>query len=115
MRRNRVRVGDEVAQGVNHKSLPLRAVLASDSYGVVGLEDMGVSPKHQVGPLLNQELGHLLLVAVLLGVVLPAPVGDYGDQLDKGIDGLNRTLDVLDEAGLPHVGTYRSQEEREWV
>lgn len=33
--------------------------------------------------------------------------------LDKGIDGLNRTLDVLDEAGLPHLGTYRSQEERE--
>ncbi len=33
--------------------------------------------------------------------------------LDKGIDGLNRTLDVLDEAGLPHVGTYRSQEERD--
>ena len=33
--------------------------------------------------------------------------------LDKGIDGLNRTLDVLDEAGLPHLGTYRSREERE--
>ena len=33
--------------------------------------------------------------------------------LDKGIKGLDRTLDVLDEAGLPHVGTYRSQEERD--
>jgi len=33
--------------------------------------------------------------------------------LDKGIKGLNRTLDVLDQAGLPHVGTYRSQTERD--
>lgn len=33
--------------------------------------------------------------------------------LDKGIAGLNRTLDVLDELGMPHVGTYRSQEERD--
>ena len=32
---------------------------------------------------------------------------------DKGIDGIFRTLDVLDEAGLAHVGTYRSQEERD--
>ena len=32
---------------------------------------------------------------------------------DKGYDGIFRTLDVLDEAGLAHVGTYRSQEERD--
>ena len=32
---------------------------------------------------------------------------------DKGMQGLNRTLDVLDQAGLAHVGTYRSQEERD--
>lgn len=32
---------------------------------------------------------------------------------DKGMAGLFRTLDVLDEAGLAHVGTYRSQEERD--
>ena len=30
---------------------------------------------------------------------------------DKGIDGINRTLDVLDEVGLAHVGSQRSQEE----
>jgi len=33
--------------------------------------------------------------------------------LDKGIKGLNRTLDVLDQTGLPHVGTCRSQAERD--
>ena len=32
---------------------------------------------------------------------------------DKGMDAVYRTLDVLDEAGLAHVGTYRSQEERD--
>lgn len=34
-------------------------------------------------------------------------------SLDKGFSGLTRTLDVLDEIGLPHVGTYRTQEERD--
>lgn len=32
---------------------------------------------------------------------------------DQGMDGIYRTLDVLDQAGLAHVGTYRSQEERD--
>ncbi len=32
---------------------------------------------------------------------------------DQGYDGIFRTLDVLDGIGLPHVGTYRSQEERD--
>jgi poly-gamma-glutamate synthesis protein (capsule biosynthesis protein) len=31
--------------------------------------------------------------------------------LDTTFDGLSRTLDVLDEAGIDHVGTYRTQEE----
>lgn len=32
---------------------------------------------------------------------------------DRGVQGIFRTLDVLDEAGLAHVGTYRSKEERD--
>lgn len=32
-------------------------------------------------------------------------------SLDRGFSGLSRTLDVLDEAGLAHVGTSRTQEE----
>ena len=35
--------------------------------------------------------------------------------LDKGERGLVRTLDVLDNIGLSHVGTYRSTKERETV
>lgn len=33
--------------------------------------------------------------------------------LDRRFDGLCRTLDVLDERGIVHVGSYRTQEERE--
>lgn len=33
--------------------------------------------------------------------------------MDRRYDGLVRTLDVLDERGLAHVGTYRTQEERD--
>ena len=32
--------------------------------------------------------------------------------LDKGTEGAIRTLDILDEAGLGHTGTYRSAEEK---
>ena len=34
-------------------------------------------------------------------------------SVDRRFDGLSRTLDVLDEAGLAHVGSYRTQEERD--
>ncbi len=32
-------------------------------------------------------------------------------SMDKGFSGVTRTLDTLDQAGLAHVGSYRSQEE----
>lgn len=33
-------------------------------------------------------------------------------SLDKGYSGIVRTLDVLDEIGISHMGTYRTQEEQ---
>ena len=33
--------------------------------------------------------------------------------LDQGMAGVYRTLDVLDEVGIAHVGSYRTQEERD--
>lgn len=33
-------------------------------------------------------------------------------SLDKGYSGVTRTLDVLDEIGISHTGTYRSEEEQ---
>lgn len=35
--------------------------------------------------------------------------------LDMGFSGLSRTIDVLDDAGLAHLGTYKTQEERDQV
>ena len=32
---------------------------------------------------------------------------------DQGVDAITRTLDVLDENGIAHVGTYRSKEDRD--
>ena len=35
--------------------------------------------------------------------------------LDRGLDGLKRTLDLLDQQGLEHTGTFRSEAEREKI
>lgn len=35
--------------------------------------------------------------------------------LDMGFSGLSKTIDVLDNAGLKHLGTYKTQEERDQV
>ena len=46
-----------------------------------------------------------------LGFDLVATASNHA--MDDRFDGLVRTLDVLDAAGLDHVGTYRTQEERD--
>lgn len=48
-----------------------------------------------------------------VGFDLLSTVGNH--SLDTWHDGLVRTLDVLDEAGMDHVGTYRTQEESDTV
>ncbi len=50
---------------------------------------------------------------VRLGVDLAATANNH--TLDMGWKGLSNTLDALDEAGLPHIGTHRSAEEQERV
>lgn len=48
-----------------------------------------------------------------VGFDLLSTVGNH--SLDTWHNGLVRTLDVLDEAGMDHVGTYRTQEESDTV
>lgn len=48
-----------------------------------------------------------------VGFDLLQTVGNH--SMDRYYDGLVRTLDVLDAAGLDHVGTQRTQEERDTV
>ena len=48
-----------------------------------------------------------------VGFDMLSTVGNH--SLDTYYNGLVRTLDVLDKAGLEHVGTYRTQQERDTV
>ncbi|MDY3618667.1 CapA family protein [Agathobaculum sp.] len=48
-----------------------------------------------------------------VGFDLLSTVGNH--SLDTYYDGLARTLDVLEQNGLDHVGTYRTQQERDTV
>ncbi len=48
-----------------------------------------------------------------MGVDVLSTAGNHA--LDKGISGLNRTIDVLNDAGISNVGTYKSQEERDTI
>ncbi len=46
-----------------------------------------------------------------VGMDLIATASNHANDTQQ--QGINQTLDVLDEAGLDHVGTYRTQEERD--
>jgi len=46
-----------------------------------------------------------------VGFDLVALASNHG--MDGGKDGLDRTIDVMEAAGLDHVGTFRTQEERD--
>ena len=48
-----------------------------------------------------------------LGVDVVSTAGNH--SLDYGFDGLSRTIDVLDSADISHVGTYKTQEERDTI
>ncbi len=67
-------------------------------------------PKYSGYPAFNtpDELGYALKDA---GFDLLSTTNNH--SLDRRFSGLERTLNTLDEIGLSHVGTYRTQEERE--
>lgn len=48
-----------------------------------------------------------------LGVDVVSTAGNH--SLDYGFDGLSRTIDTLNSADISHVGTYKTQEERDTV
>ena len=48
-----------------------------------------------------------------IGLDVLSTAGNHA--LDKGFDGLSRTIDVLDDADIAHLGTYKSQEEQDKV
>lgn len=48
-----------------------------------------------------------------LGVDVVSTAGNH--SLDYGFDGLSRTIDTLNSADISHVGTYKTQEERDTI
>ena len=48
-----------------------------------------------------------------LGIDVISTAGNH--SLDYGFDGLSRTIDVLNSADISHVGTYKTQEERDTI
>lgn len=48
-----------------------------------------------------------------IGVDVLSTAGNH--CLDMGFSGLSRTIDVLDEAGIAHLGTYKTQEDRDTI
>ena len=90
---------------------PIAPYLARPDYTLVNLETRfaGPEPGYSGYPRLNSpaELAYALKGA---GVDLLATANNH--SLDLGWDGITGTLDRLDAAGLAHVGTYRSMEEK---
>ena len=48
-----------------------------------------------------------------LGIDVVSTAGNH--SLDYGFDGLSRTIDVLNSADISHVGSYKTQEERDTI
>lgn len=87
------------------------AHVAAADFAVVNLETtLAGGPPYSGYPAFNSPDDMARdLKALGFGLCLTA----NNHSLDKGFSGLSRTLDVLDEAGLAHVGTSRTEEERD--
>ena len=85
--------------------------LALADYAVANLETtLSGGPEYSGYPRFNSPDG-LALSIQEAGIDLLCTTNNH--CMDRGFDGLSRTLDVLDGFGIPHVGTYRTQEERD--
>lgn len=91
---------------------PISQYLAKADYTLANLETRlgGATNGYSGYPRLNSptELAYALRTA---GVDLLATANNH--SLDLGWEGITGTLDRLDAAGLAHVGTYRSMQERQ--
>lgn len=106
-------VRDQTTGGHDFSAIlaPVTPYLAHADYTVACLEPRLAGPEYGYSdsPLLNapRELAFALRAA---GVDLVATANRH--SLDFGLVGVKGTLDRLEDAGLAHVGTYRSAAER---
>ena len=91
--------------------VPAKSWVEAADYAVVNLETtFAGGPKYSGYPAFNSP-DDMARGLKDLGFDLCLTANNH--SLDKGWSGLSRTLDVLDETGLAHVGTSRSQEEQD--
>lgn len=87
------------------------AYVEAANYAVVNLETtLSGGPPYSGYPAFNSP-DDLAYGLKALGFDLCLTANNH--SLDRGFSGLSRTLDVLDQAGLAHVGTSRTQEEQD--
>jgi len=104
-------VAETGAYDYSHMMAEAAAQLALADYAVANLETtLSGGPKYSGYPAFNSP-DALAYDVKEAGFDLLATANNHSK--DKGVKGIFRTLDVLDEAGLAHVGTHRSQEERD--
>ncbi len=82
--------------------------IESADYAVVNLETTLNGPPYSGYPQFCAP-DALAKDAKAIGFDLVSTANNH--SMDKGFDGIVRTLDTLDKAGLAHVGSYRTQEE----
>ncbi len=106
-----VYVAETGAYDYGHVLAEAAQQLEKADYAVANLETvLAGGPKYSGFPAFNSPDG-LATSLKTAGVDLLSTANNH--SRDKGLDGIFRTLDVLDENGLAHVGTYRSQTERD--
>lgn len=95
----------------NHMIVEPAVQLRAADYAVGNLETVfGGGPNYSGYPTFNTP--DALATAVKnAGFDLVSTANNH--TRDQGMDGITRTLDVLDENGIAHVGTYRSKADRD--
>lgn len=104
-------VADTGTYDYSHMLEDAAAQLSGADYALANLETvLAGGPNYSGFPTFNSP-DALAFDAKEAGFDLLSTANNH--SRDQGLDGIYRTLDVLDEVGLAHVGTYRSQEERD--
>ncbi len=88
-----------------------REAIANSDYAICTMETTFPNVTEFTGFPMFKTSGDLATNLKSLGFDLVNTANNH--SVDGFEDGIYRTLDILDENGLDHVGTYRSQEERD--
>lgn len=92
-----------------HMFRSVKDVISQADYAVVNLETTLAGPEYTGYPTFSSPDS---FASALQDAGFDMMLTANNHCCDRWFDGLSRTLDVLDELGVDHVGTYRTAEER---